>query len=139
MSDASKTPGRDRRAFLKSGAALAVGAVAGARITGFPFISGARAQEAKTLRYLGTAVNQSKRIAEKVKEDLGITIEYVPVTTDEVTKRIITQPNTFDIVDTEYFSLKKFVPTGNLMGMDAKRITEFDNIGLPPEKWSSVK
>ncbi len=98
------------------------------KVTGFPFVSGARAQEAKTLRYLGTAVNQSKEIADKVKADLGITIEYVPVTTDEVTKRIITQPNTFDIVDTEYFSLKKFVPTGNLMGMDAKRIKEFDNI-----------
>ena len=30
-------------------------------------------------------------IADKIKEDLGITIEYTPVTTDEVTKRIITQ------------------------------------------------
>lgn len=128
MSDTPKTTGLDRRAFLTSGAVFAAGAVVTTKVTGFPFVSGARAQEAKTLRYLGTAVNQSTEIAAKVKEDLGITIEYVPVTTDEVTKRIITQPNTFDIVDTEYFSLKKFVPTGNLMGMDAKRIKEFDNI-----------
>ena len=116
-----------RRGLLKTGGA-AVAATAIGGITGFPYVSGARAQEAKTLRYLGTAVNQSKEIADKVKEDLGITIEYVPVTTDEVTKRIITQPNTFDIVDTEYFSLKKFVPSGNLMGMDATKIKEFDNI-----------
>ncbi|BDA83141.1 ABC transporter substrate-binding protein [Aureimonas sp. SA4125] len=119
--------GVSRRSFLKTTAAVA-GTIGAGKITGFPYVSSARAQEAKTLRYLGTAVNQSKEIADKVKEDLGITIEYVPVTTDEVTKRIITQPNTFDIVDTEYFSLKKFVPSGNLMGMDATKIKEFDNI-----------
>ena len=68
------------------------------------------------LRYLGTAVNQSADIAKKVKEDTGITIEYVAVTTDDVTKRVITQPNSYDIVDTEYFSLKKLVPAGNLKG-----------------------
>src|SRR5437868_10312053 len=73
------------------------------------------AQEPKVLRYLGTAVNQSTEIAKKVKEDTGITIEYIPVTTDEVTKRVVTQPNSFDIVDEEYFSLKKVIPSGNLL------------------------
>ena len=80
------------------------------------------------MRYLGTAVNQSPEIAAKVKEDLGITLEYIPVTTDEITKRIITQPNSFDLVDTEYFSLKKLVPSGNLLGMNANRIKLFDEI-----------
>ncbi|BBK40223.1 ABC transporter substrate-binding protein [Allostella vacuolata] len=110
-----------RRGLLKGAAATAgVGA-----ITGFPAIVSA---EPVTLRYLGTAVNQSREIAEKVKQDLGIIIEYVPVTTDDVTKRVITQPNSFDIVDTEYFSLKKLVPSGNLLGMDAKRIKLADKI-----------
>ena len=80
------------------------GAAAGARapaILGAPAVISA---QPVTLRYLGTAVNQSPEIAEKVKADLGITIEYVPVTTDDVSKRIITQPNSFDIVDTEYSS-----------------------------------
>ena len=31
-------------------------------------------------------------------------------------------------MDTEYFSLKKLVPSGNLIGMNANRIKEFDNI-----------
>lgn len=128
MTDTSKPFTLNRRSFLKGSTAAAAGLAVGGSVTGFPYISGARAEEARTLRYLGTAVNQSQDIASQVKKDLGITIEYVPVTTDEVTKRIITQPNTFDIVDTEYFSLKKFVPTGNLMGMDATRIKEFDNI-----------
>ena len=86
------------------------------------------AQEPKVLRYLGTAVNQSTEIAKKVKEDTGITIEYIPVTTDDVAKRIVTQPNSFDIVDEEYFSLKKVIPSGNLLGMDAKRIKYADKI-----------
>jgi putative spermidine/putrescine transport system substrate-binding protein len=80
------------------------------------------------LRYLGTAVNQSSDIAKKVKEDTGITIEYIPVSTDDVTKRVITQPNSFDIVDEEYFSLKKVIPSGNLLGMDARRIKYADKI-----------
>jgi putative spermidine/putrescine transport system substrate-binding protein len=103
----------------------AAGAAATAFVAKAPAI---HAAEDKVLRYLGTAVNQSADIAAKVKEDLGITIEYIPVTTDEVTKRIVTQPNSFDVVDSEYFSLKKLMPSGNLLGMDATKIKEFDNI-----------
>ena len=111
-----------RRNLLKGTAGVATAAMFGGRA---PYVM---SQENKTLRYLGTAVNQSPEIAAKVKEDLGITLEYIPVTTDEVTKRIVTQPNSFDLVDTEYFSLKKLVPSGNLLGMDANRIKLFDEI-----------
>ena len=97
-----------RRQILKSGAALA-GAAAGTAITGFPAVIAA---EPVTLRYLSTATNQSPAIAEKAAKDLGIKIEYVTVTTDDVTKRIITQPNSFDLVDTEYFSLRNLDPVG---------------------------
>ena len=86
------------------------------------------AQEPVTLRYLGTAVNQSVEIAAKVKQDLGITIEYIPVVTDDVIRRAVTQPNTFDLLDMEYFSAKRVAPSGNLQGIEAKRIKEFDNI-----------
>ena len=90
---------------MLKGAACVAGVAAGTRgITGFPAV---HAQEPKVLRYLGTAVNQSADIAKKVKEDTGITIEYIPVSTDDVSKRIITQPNSFDIVDEEYFSAEK--------------------------------
>ncbi|MEO0761449.1 MAG: extracellular solute-binding protein, partial [Pseudomonadota bacterium] len=36
--------------------------------------------------------------------------------------RVITQPNSFDLVDSEYFSMPNLIPSGNLKGMDAKRI-----------------
>jgi putative spermidine/putrescine transport system substrate-binding protein len=98
-----------RRGFLKAAASVGVAATG---ITGFPFV---HAQEKIVLRYLGTAVNQDKAIAEKFEADTGIKIQYIPVTTDDVTKRAVTAPNSFDLIDTEYFSLKKIVPTGNLL------------------------
>jgi putative spermidine/putrescine transport system substrate-binding protein len=125
MTKISRERGLSRRSVLK-GAAAAAGAGMGSDvITGFPAVISA---EPVTLRYLGTAVNQSADIAKKVKEDLGIIVEYVPVVTDEVSKRVVTQPNSFDIVDSEYFSLRKLMPSGNLQGMDAKRIKLADKI-----------
>ena len=59
-------------------------------------------QEKIVLRYLGTAVNQDKAIAEKFKADTGIEIQYVAVTTDDVTKRAVTAPNSFDLIDIEF-------------------------------------
>jgi putative spermidine/putrescine transport system substrate-binding protein len=114
-----------RRAVLKGAAGLAGAAAGSGAITGFPAVW---SQEDKVLRYLGTAVNQSDEMTKKVKEDTGITIQNIVATTDDVTKRVITQPNSFDVLDTEYFSLKKLVPSGNILPMDAKKIKEFDNI-----------
>src|SRR5580693_8419557 len=114
-----------RRAVLK-GTAGAVGLAAGSgAITGFPYVKSA---EPKVLRYLGTAVNEGDDIARKCMADTGIKIEYITATTDDVTKRVITQPNSFDVLDTEYFSLKKLVPSGNIFALDAKKIKQFDNI-----------
>ena len=119
--DSSDSRGIQRRTLLKGTTGMA-----GILATGMaPFV---HAQEKITLRYLGTAVNQDKAIAEKFKADTGITIQYVAVTTDDVTKRAVTAPNSFDLIDTEYFSLKKIVPTGNLKGIDTKRIKNADKI-----------
>ena len=126
MSNRSKlNSGVSRRAVLK-GAAGAVGLAAGSgAITGFPHVHSA---DPKVLRYLGTAVNEGDEIAKKCLADTGIKIEYITATTDDVTKRVITQPNSFDVLDTEYFSLKKLVPSGNIFALDARKIKEFDNI-----------
>ena len=113
--------GLQRRTLIQGGAGLA-----GILASGMaPFV---HAQEKIVLRYLGTAVNQDKAIAEKFKADTGIEIQYVAVTTDDVTKRAVTAPNSFDLIDTEYFSLKKIVPTGNLKGIDTKKIKNADKI-----------
>jgi putative spermidine/putrescine transport system substrate-binding protein len=120
-----ENPGMDttiragRRQLLQGAAGIAVAGLAAPAV---------HAQGAVTLRYVGTAVNQSKEIKDKVKEDLGITLEYVPVTSDDVVRRAVTQPNSFDVLDSEYWMLKKIIPSGNLQGMDARRIKLVDEI-----------
>jgi putative spermidine/putrescine transport system substrate-binding protein len=121
MTETTRLP--SRRDMLRAGAGLA--AMGAAAKLAAPAV---HAQEPVTLRYLGTAVNQSAEIAAKVKQDLGITIEYIPVVTDDVIRRAVTQPNTFDLLDMEYFSLKRVVPSGNLQGVEARRIKLFDKI-----------
>ena len=116
----SKIRGISRRGVLAGGTALGAAATLAA-----PAI---HAQGAVTLRYLSTAVNQSPAIAAQAAKDTGVKVEYVTVTTDDVTKRIVTQPDSFDLVDTEYFALRNLIPSGNLMGMDAKRIKLFDKL-----------
>lgn len=107
-----------RRTVLKGVAGILAAGI-------FPAV---HAQEKIVLRYLGTAVNQDRAIAEKFKADTGITIQYVAVTTDDVIKRAVTAPNSFDLIDCEYFSLKKIIPTGNLRGIDVKRIKNASKI-----------
>lgn len=110
------TSGPGRRELLLGAAAAALAAPA------------VHAQGPVVLRYVGTAVNQHSGIKDKVKEDLGIVLEYVPVTSDDVVRRAVTQPNSFDILDSEYWMLKKIIPSGNLVGMDARRIKLVDEI-----------
>src|SRR3954453_21730877 len=124
MTDRSKTT-ISRRNLLKSAAGVASLAAGSGTLLSAPYV---HAADAKVLRYLGTAVNEGDEISKKCLADTGIKIEYITATTDDVTKRVITQPNSFDVLDTEYFSLKKLVPSGNILALDAKKIKEFDNI-----------
>ncbi|MGY3357927.1 putative spermidine/putrescine transport system substrate-binding protein [Bradyrhizobium sp. GM0.4] len=125
MTETTRKKGLSRRTLLKSTAGLAGLAAGSGAITGFPYVMSA---EPKVLRYLGTAVNEGDEISKQCLKDTGIKIEYITATTDDVTKRVMTQPNSFDVLDTEYFALKKIVPSGNILALDARKIKEFDNI-----------
>ena len=81
-----------------------------------------------TRHHLSTAVNQPPAIAGRAAEDLGIDVGYIAVTTDDVARRIITQPNSFDLVGSDYFSPPNLIPSGNLMGVDASRIGRADQV-----------
>lgn len=124
MTDRSKKTSISRRSLLK-GAAGVAGLAGSGTLLSAPYV---HAADPKVLRYLGTAVNEGDEISKKCLADTGIKIEYITATTDDVTKRVITQPNSFDVLDTEYFSLKKLVPSGNIFPLDARKIKEFDNI-----------
>jgi len=125
--DAAASPtddasGISRRTLIKGGLLGATGILASG------YAPAVFSSDPIVLRYLGTAVNQDKTIGDKFEADTGIKVQYIPVTTDDVTKRAVTAPNSFDLIDTEYFSLKKIIPTGNLKGIDVKRIKNADKI-----------
>jgi putative spermidine/putrescine transport system substrate-binding protein len=94
-------------------------------VKGFPTVL---ARERIVLRYVSTAVTQHRLLAEKARQDLGIDIQYIPLTSDDVVKTAVTQPTRFDILEPEIWMIQKIVPSGNLQGMSVRRIREASNI-----------
>jgi putative spermidine/putrescine transport system substrate-binding protein len=120
-----KRTGTTRRRFLTGTASIGGMAFGAGAITDFPCL---RAAEPVTLRIAGTGVNQFRELADKCKADLGFTVQYTSLVSDDVVKRAVTQPSSFDLLDSEYWMLKKIVPSGNLRGIDTTRIKYYDNI-----------
>ncbi|MEH6652631.1 PotD/PotF family extracellular solute-binding protein [Loktanella salsilacus] len=114
-----------RRSVLKGGAATA--AFAAGTTLGAPMIWAQNIKDI-TLRQFGTGVSNLNDVADKVKEDLGFTLEMTALDTDSVTQRAATQPNSFDIADIEYFICKKVWAAGNLQAMDTSKIKNYDKI-----------
>jgi putative spermidine/putrescine transport system substrate-binding protein len=120
-----KAAGISRRALLK-GAAAMVGAAAGSgALGGFPTVW---AQSNITLRQFGTGVSNLNAIAEQCKADLGITLEMTATDSDAAAQRAVTQPDSYDIADIEYWILKKVYPSGVIQPMDVSKLTYYDQI-----------
>ncbi|TGV82501.1 ABC transporter substrate-binding protein, partial [Mesorhizobium sp. M00.F.Ca.ET.158.01.1.1] len=117
--------GISRRSLLKTGAA-AVGFAAGSGvITGFPTIW---SQSNITLRQFGTGVSNLNAIADKCKADLGITLEMTATDSDAAAQRAVTQPDSYDIADIEYWICKKVFPSGVLQPMDVSKLKYYDEL-----------
>jgi putative spermidine/putrescine transport system substrate-binding protein len=122
---ADKRGGLSRRTLLKGGAA-ALGLAAGSgAVTGFPTVW---AQNPVTLRQFGTGVSNLNAIAEKCKADLGITLEMTATDSDAAAQRAVTQPDSYDIADIEYWILKKVFPAGVIQPMDVSKLKFYDAI-----------
>ncbi len=120
-----KTKGLTRRSLLKTASAAAGLAAGSGAITGFPTIW---AQNPITLRQFGTGVSNLNAIAEKCKADLGITLEMTATDSDAAAQRAVTQPNSYDIADIEYWILKKVFPAGVIQPMDTKKLKYYDKV-----------
>jgi putative spermidine/putrescine transport system substrate-binding protein len=121
-----KKKGVSRRAVLKGSAAAVAGLAAGSgAITGFPMVW---AKTDITLRQFGTGVSNLNAIADKCKEDLGITLEMTAMDSDAAAQRAVTQPDSYDIADIEYWICKKVFPAGVLQPMDTAKLTYFDKL-----------
>jgi putative spermidine/putrescine transport system substrate-binding protein len=118
--------GFGRRKVLKGAAGLGAAAL-GSGVIGAPTIW---AQNIKniTLRQCGTGVSAFNEIADKAKADLGFTLQMTALDSDAVVQRVVTQPNSFDIGDIEYWMVKKVFPAKTLQAMDTKKIKYFDKI-----------
>ncbi len=116
----TKTIGRRRLLRIAGLAASPV-------VSGFPTVWAQNIKDV-TLRQFGTGVSNLNAIADRVKQDLGFTLQMTALDTDAVTQKAVTQPKSYDVADIEYFITKKVFPTGVLQPMDTRRIKLFDRI-----------
>ena len=106
------TTGISRRQALKGTAAAAAGvAIGSGAITGFPTIW---AQNIKnvTLRQFGTGVSNLNAVADKVKEDLGFTLQMTALDSDAVSQRAVTQPEVLRYRRYRVLDLQEGLPSG---------------------------
>ena len=125
--ETSEQKGLSRRSFIKAAGAISGVAVGSGAITGFPMIWAQNIKDI-TLRQFGTGVSNLNAISEKAQEDLGINLQLTALDSDAVAQRAVTQPNSWDIADIEYWICKKVYPSGVMQPMDTSRLSNFDKI-----------
>jgi putative spermidine/putrescine transport system substrate-binding protein len=81
MTETMDKKGVSRRSILKGGAAVTGAALGSGAITGFPTIWAQNIKDV-TLRQFGTGVSNLNEVAQKVKEDLGFTLEMTALDSD---------------------------------------------------------
>ncbi len=125
VEDQAKAKGITRRTALK-GAAAAAGVAAGSgAIQGFPTIWAQNIKDI-TLLQVGGSYSAIIDIARKASEDLGFTVEMQNAAHDALLNRLITQPESLDIADTEYFFLLYTVPRGIIQPIEVSRYKYWD-------------
>ncbi len=115
-----------RRGLLK-GAAAAAGAAAGSGMLSAPVIW---AQNIKniTLNHTGMSYSTLIDIGRQASADLGFKVEMSVVDHAGMTNRMVQDPQSIDIADTEIWQTKIYVPQGVVQGVDTKRITLWDKV-----------
>jgi putative spermidine/putrescine transport system substrate-binding protein len=116
-----------RRDVLKGGAAAA-GAAAGAGvITGFPTIWAQNLRDI-TINHTGMSYSTLIDIGRQASEDLGFRVEMSVTDHPGLTSRMVTNPESIDVADTEIWQTKIYVPQGVSQAVDVERIELWDKI-----------
>ena len=127
MSDKSKTKGVSRRAMLKGGAA-AIGVAAGSgAITGFPTIWAQTIKDVKLL-HLGSSYSAIVDIARQASKDLGFTVGMQISAGDALVNRVVTQPESLDIADLEFWAVQRTFPRGVMQPIPVARLKLWDKV-----------
>ncbi len=116
-----------RRQVLK-GAAATAGVMAGSgAIGGFPTIWAQNIKDVKLVQ-VGGSYSAIIDIARQATKDLGFQVEMQTGAHDALLNRFVTQPNSVDIADLEYFFLLHLVPRGVLHPIDLKKYKWWDKV-----------
>src|SRR5579863_3507432 len=119
--------GVTRRGLMK-GLAAAGGLAAGSGgISGFPTLW---AQDIKNvvLRQFGTGISAQPAVMDKVKQDLGFTVQMAGLDSNNIIQRAITQPDSYEIADIEFWIAKKVFIAGNMQAIDTGKIALYDKV-----------
>ena len=125
MNRTGELPGRkgiSRRSVLKGG-----GAIAGAAITGFPAVWAQNIKDI-TLNHTGQSYSTLIDIARQATQDLGFKVEMSVTDHPGMTNRMVNDPQSIDVADTEIWQTKVFTPLGKTQAVDVKKIKLWDKM-----------
>jgi putative spermidine/putrescine transport system substrate-binding protein len=112
-----------RRGVLK-GAAAATAATA---VTGFPTVWAQTIRDI-TINHTGMSYSTLIDISRKASEDLGFTVNMSVVDHPGLINRMINDPNSIDIADSEIWQTKVYVPQGVTQAIDVNKITLWNEV-----------
>jgi putative spermidine/putrescine transport system substrate-binding protein len=116
-----------RRKFLKAAAVTGAAAASTGLIDGFPLVWSQTTKDIKLVQ-VGGSYSAIKDIADQATKDLGFKVEMQTAPHDALLNRLITQPQSIDIADIEYFFQLHLLPRGTLHPMEVKKIKLWDKV-----------
>lgn len=122
----TRRKGISRRTLLK-GAAATAGAAAGSGVIGAPTIWAQNLKDV-TINQVGPSYSVIADICEKASADLGFRIVPQTADTTQLMAKVVTQPETVDIADLEFWGLQKVYRSGNLQPVDPGKIALWDKL-----------
>jgi putative spermidine/putrescine transport system substrate-binding protein len=116
-----------RRGVLKAAAAVAGAAVGTGAVTGFPTIWAQNIKDVRLL-HLGSSYSAIVDIARQASQDLGFTVEMQNSAGDALVNRVVTQPESLDIADLEFWAVQRAFPRGVLQPIETGKIKLWDKV-----------
>lgn len=121
-------PDAGRRRFLRTAGAVTGAAAGTGAITGFPLVWSQTIKDIKLVQ-VGGSYSAIKDIADQATKDLGFKVEMQTADHSALLNRLLTQPQTIDIADIEYFFQQYLIKKGTLQPMDVeKKIKLWDKV-----------
>ena len=116
-----------RRRFLKTAAVTAGAAATTGLIDGFPVVWSQNIKNI-TLNHTGMSYSTLIDIARKASQDLGFKVNMSVTDHPGLTNRMVNDPKSIDIADSEIWQTKIYVPLGITQAVNVKKIKLWDKV-----------